>query len=195
MTSQEVSFEPPAAREDTPVKPAAPPCAPAPAASAVPLSVDLVASRMSASLVNATLAYRLRIVAQEAISDLSVRGGMTAAHASRPKEELLGAKDAPVLHRMPGMAVGESVEIEGEIRLPLSEITPIRHGAAAMFVPLVRIEITGLASGRPLLLRSAFVVGIEDAAGDARLQPFRLDHGPRVYAQVGQRELVVPSFA
>jgi hypothetical protein len=150
---------------------------------------------MSASLVNATLSYRLRLSAGAELADLEVVGGMTSAHASRPTDELLGLGDAPKLHAVQGIAAGDIVELCGDVRLPLAEITPIRHGSSALFVPLVRLEVSGRADGEPFTTRAAFVVGIEDSATSERLQPFRLDLGPRIYPQVGQRELTVPAFA
>lgn len=174
---------------------AAPPePAPEPALAPPPLTLELESVRMSASLMNATLAYRLVLTARSDLDQIVVRADMTAAHASRPAEEQLGASDAPVLHRVPALAAGEAVVLTGELRLPLSAITPIRHGSAALFVPLVRIAVEGLPN-EPFCLRRAFVVGLEESANALRLQPFRLDHGPRVYAQVGQRELTVPQFA
>lgn len=167
----------------------------APAQAIAPLSLDLSAARMSATLFNATLSYRLTVAAGTRIDSLIVRGDMVAAHASRPAEEQLGSGDAPVLHRTGPIEDGEHTELTGDIRLPLAAITPIRHGNAALFVPLVRFELEGMSDGKPLRLRAAFVVGLEERGSDARLQPFRLDAGPRIYAQIGRRALPVPAFA
>lgn len=187
------TFEPPVVQRPTP---AAEPVATGQMAKAPPpLALDLVAVRMSASLVNATLAYRVILTAGEDVAALVLRGDMTSAHASRPTDEQLGADNAPVLHRPDHLAKGETHELKGEIRLPLAAITPIRHGSAALFVPLVRIEVEGSVAGRPIKLRAAFVIGLEDLAAGPRLQPFRLDLGPRVYSDIGQRALTVPAFA
>lgn len=181
-----------------PVAPARP-LAQAHSAPAAALSVDLEAARMSASLVNATLAYRIVLGAAVDLGPVEVRADMTSAHASRGADEQLGGADAPVLHRLPGMAAGETVLLEGEVRLPLSAITPIRHGSAALFVPLVRMAIAAAGPESPLNLRRAYVIGLEENTGgngdSGRLQPFRLDLGPRIYPQVGRRELTVPAFA
>lgn len=188
-----ITFEPPVIRRPTPASEAAAtgqvPKAPS------PLALDLVAVRMSASLVNATLAYRVVLTAAEDVAALVLRGDMTSAHASRPVEDQLGTSNAPVLHCSEGLAAGETHEFMGEIRLPLAAITPIRHGSAALFVPLVRIEVEASVAGRPVRLRAAFVIGLEDPAAGPRLQPFRLDLGPRVYSDIGQRALTVPAFA
>lgn len=184
-------FAPPVVQRPTSEKPANVEATAAPP----PLVVDLVATRMSASLVNATLAYRLILTGSADLTGVVVRADMTSAHASRPAQEQLGSPDAPVVHRLDHIAGGEAIACVGEIRLPLAAITPIRHGTAALFVPLVRIEVTAELAGRTVTLRSAFVVGLDDASSGARLQPFRLDLGPRVYGEVGQRALPVPAFA
>ncbi|MES2303342.1 MAG: hypothetical protein V4521_14915, partial [Pseudomonadota bacterium] len=137
--------------------------------------------------------YRITLMAGVDIDDISVRGDMTSAHASRSDEEQFSLDAAPVLHRLARIEAGSTAELNGEIRLPLAMITPIRHGTAAMFVPLVRIEAAGMGAGGPVRVRSAFVIGL-DEQGAARLQPFRLDQGPRVYQKVGSRTLAVPAF-
>lgn len=150
---------------------------------------------MNASLINATLSYRVLLTAGADIGSVELRADMTAAHASRPAEEQLGVADAPVLHRLAGLAAGETVVLEGEIRLPLATITPIRHGGAALFVPLVRVAVEAASGSAALRLRRAFVVGLDESGASGRLQPFRLDKGPRSYGEVGNRELTVPQFA
>lgn len=189
-------FEPPVIVPPPQQDPVRPPLAPPPRprAAAPALALDLDAARMSASLVNATLAYTITLAAKDAIEDVLLRGDMTSAHASRPDADHFTLEDAPVLHHVARIETGERIELRGEIRLPLAAITPIRHGTAAMFVPLVRIEATGMANGTPVRLRVAFVVGL-DEQGSERLQPFRLDLGPRVYQKIGQRALTVPAFA
>ncbi|MEO0032953.1 MAG: hypothetical protein RIS94_2711, partial [Pseudomonadota bacterium] len=101
----------------------------------------------------------------------------------------------PPLHRVAALAPGESVTLGGEMRLPLSSVLPIRNGEAQLFVPLTRFD--GWASapdGRGVHARAAFLVGQENAA-QPRLAPFRLDLGPRVYDQLGQRALPIPTPA
>lgn len=159
------------------------------------IDLELQSARLSASLVNATLSYRVALRAGDALGDLVLHGEMTSAHASRPATEQFSHGQAPVLHRLDALAAGGEHIVSGDIRLPLAAITPIRHGAAALFVPLVRFEISATCDGKPVTVRRAFVVGLDDGARDARLQPFRLDHGPRVYAEVAARPLVMPEFA
>ncbi|NLR72561.1 hypothetical protein HGI47_16920 [Novosphingobium sp. ERN07] len=186
----EPRFTPPKLPETTP------PLATPPVAAVAPVLVlQLDAVRMNASLINATLSYRMLLTAGADLGPVNVRADMIAAHASRPAEEQLGASDAPVLHRLTGLAAGETAVLEGDVRLPMSAITPIRHGGAALFVPLLRIAVEAAGTAPPLRLRSAFVIGLDEGAAGGRLQPFRLDQGPRSYGQVSHRELTVPQFA
>lgn len=182
---------------------------PAPAIPAVafqpearePLHFSLEATRLSATLVNATLSYRLTVSngGHAPLTDIAVGGDMISAHASRPMEEQLGLSgpDLPALHRIPMLAPGEQLVLAGDIRLPLTAITPIRNGAAQLFVPLARFDAWATAlGGSAVRARAAFLVGQMPQPAEtatSRLQPFRLDLGPRVYAQLGQRTLAVPA--
>lgn len=154
--------------------------------------MTLQATRMSATLVNAVLSYRLAVTNESAepLGEIAVTGDMVAAHSSRPANELLGPDAAalPRLHRIAGLAPGETAVLEGDIRLPLAAITPIRRGNAALFVPLARIHAEGVTpGGQRVSGAGTFLVG--QPAASARLQPFRLDLGPRMYSQVGQHLL------
>jgi hypothetical protein len=130
-----------------------------------------------------------------AMQHIAVRGDMIAAHASRPRDEQLGRSgaapgslDAP-LHAITSLAPGESATFGGELQLPLTAILPIRRGEAHLFVPLARFSAQALADGAPVTATGAFVVGQASGAAAGKLQPFRLDLGPRLYSQLGQHEL------
>ncbi|MFC4294629.1 hypothetical protein ACFO0A_06095 [Novosphingobium tardum] len=178
--------------------PAAPLRAPtAPAASSAlasePLVLSLEATRMSASLVNTTLSYRLAVTnsGTEPLGELVISGDMIAAHASRKAEPVVGPGRAelPALHRLAGLAPGESVTLTGDIRLPLIAITPIRRGSQALFIPLARLRAEGRsAAGAPVVAGGTFLVG-QEPSSSAKLQPFRLDLGPRNYSRLGQQLL------
>ncbi len=173
---------PPPARvpESTPE----PPSAPVPA-----LSLTLEPVRLSISLVNATLLYRLRLVNETAdmVGPIALSADMIAAHASLSEDSQLGRDGAALepRHRLAGLASGESAEISGELRLPLASIIPIRSGSAALLVPLVRLRIE---SGGQSVTR-ALVVGEAPVQPGGLLRPFRLDHGSRIFTAVSQREL------
>ena len=164
------------------------------------LHLALQATRMSATLVNTTLSYRLAVTNRglEPLHDVRIAGDMIAAHASRSASEQLGPVGAtfPELHRIATLAPGESVTLGGDIRLPLVSITPIRNGDAALFVPLARLRVYGHnPAGETVTGGGTFLVGQEPGlAGQTpspgkRLQPFRLDLGPRNYSRLGQQLL------
>jgi hypothetical protein len=149
---------------------------------------------MSATLLNTALSYELTLTntSHQTLGPLSIEGDMIAAHGSIPQSEqiaLAGAQLVP-LHRVETLAPGESATLAGEFRLPLSAITPIRSGNAALFVPLARFRIVmPQANSPPLAAAHTFVIGETPARADAALKPFRLDLGPRLYSQISQREI------
>ncbi len=160
---------------------------------AEPLALALVATRMSATLVNTALSYRIALTntSGRTLEDLAVSGDMIAAHASRDVRGQLALDGQPLapLHRMAALAPGETAELEGQLRLPLAAITPIRQGEAALFIPLARFRIEIGLTRSSAMVRS-FVIGQPPVAGGTALLPFRLDLGPRLYAPLGQRELI-----
>ena len=90
-----------------------------------PLRVALEPLRMSLTLLNATLAYRLEITNRGAspLTGLSIGADMISAHASISREEQLagpGAGAAP-LQRIERLAPGESRVVSGEFRVPFSD--------------------------------------------------------------------------
>lgn len=157
------------------------------------LGLALEATRLSATLLNTTLLYSLRLTNQTCapLGPITVSGDMIAAHASLPVEQQLGL-DGVILekrHETATLAPGESAVLKGEIRLPLAAITPIRAGNAALFIPLARFRAE--ADGEAVT--HTFVVGEAPPVANAALRPFRLDLGPRVYSKIGQREVNLPA--
>lgn len=198
-----VEFEPPI------VPPAAPPApepepepepvpVPIPAPEPVPvaappgLQVALEARRLDASLVATTLAYQLRLTnhGATALSALTIEGDMVAAHSSLPVEQQIASigQKLELRHSLAELAPGESAEFRGELRLPLTAITPIRAGNAAYFVPLARLRMQAAqGADDSLIVAQTFVIGeLPDQPGGA-LRPFRLDLGPRTFGKLGQR--------
>ena len=155
-------------------------------ASTEPLQVTLEPLRLSLTLLNATLAYRLQLANRgaSALTGLSIGADMIAAHASMSREEQLAgpAGGGAELATIERLEPGESRIVEGEFRVPFSQIVPIRQGKAALLLPLARFRLE--AEGAAPVVRT-FVVGQPGA--QAGLQPFRLDLGPRVYPNLAQR--------
>ena len=80
--------------------------------------------------------------------------------------------------RLAGLAPGESGDVSGELRVPLSELRPIAQGRARLFVPLARFRV-GAEGGEPRYF--TLVAGQPSPSGNGAIQPVRLDLGPRIY--------------
>jgi hypothetical protein len=150
------------------------------------LQVELEPVRLSLTLLNAALAYRLTVTNRggAAIEGLQIVADMISAHASLSREEQLSGPRSPAatMQRIDRLEPGERRVGQGEFRLPFPQIVPIRQGSAALLMPLARFRLeTG--SAAPLV--RTFVVG--QPGSGAGLQPFRLDLGPRVYPTLTQR--------
>ncbi|MDE2404475.1 MAG: hypothetical protein KGM17_07390 [Sphingomonadales bacterium] len=173
--------------------PAQVPGARTPAPAVAPLVVELTPERLTISLVMATLRYRLRLAnrGDARLDEVVVRGDMIAAHASVPESQQLALEgvDLPVCHRLDGLAPGESAELSGELRVQLGDLKPIRVGAAALFVPLLRFRTAAGAPGMAVDLATVLAVGEPPVAPGAGIRPFRLDLGPRLYGQIAARRL------
>jgi hypothetical protein len=158
------------------------------------LTLTLEARRLDVSLVATTLSYQLRLTNHGAapLSALAIEADLVAAHASLPVERQIAnaALRLELRHALVELAPGESAEFKGEMRLPLTAVTPIRAGDAAYFVPLARLRIEAAQAGdQQLVTAQTFVVGeLPDQPGGA-LRPFRLDLGPRTFARLGQRQV------
>ena len=170
------------------------PLAPAPAARTPlpvptigePLEVSLEPLRLSLTLVNAALAWRLEVANRGSAPLIGVTIGadMISAHASMSREEQLAGpgNGALPVQRIETLEPGENRTVEGEFRLPFGQIVPIRQGNAALLLPLARFRVE--AEGARPVVRT-FAVG--QPGNGSGLQPFRLDQGPRVYPKLAQR--------
>lgn len=193
----EIDFEPPMVAPPAAPEPLPTPT-PAPSAPAIlfgsDLEIALETTRMSATLVNATLSYRLTLTnhSSVAMAPVAISADMIAAHASLTREQQLGLDGQRLEHRhsLPTLAPGETTVLSGDIRLPLAAIPTIRSGDATIFVPLARFRVVAARElAAPLTETRAFVIGEPAAPGNSSLKPFRLDLGPRIYSQVSQRQL------
>lgn len=168
---------------------------PATALPTAGLNLQLMPKSLSASLFMATLQYRIEVenYGPQPLGLIAIAGDMIAAHASTNSADQLAAigKDLPEMHRIDGLRPGERTELTGEIRLPLSAITPIRKGRAMLFVPLVRIYALDTGAGM-VIGGGTFVVGEPPQTPGGKIRPFRLDLGPRIYPAVEQRKLAAP---
>jgi hypothetical protein len=147
-----------------------------------PLHIAIELHKLTLTLLNATLGYRLTLTnsGSEPLREIAVAADLMGAHSSLPREmQLAGAAtELPLRHMLAGLAPGESGDVKGELRVPLSQVLPITQGQARLFVPLARFRIaTDGHEPRCFTL----VAGQPSPSGNGALQPVRLDHGPRIY--------------
>ena len=165
-----------------PPQPEPEPVAAAPAEEAHPLHIAIELRKLTLTLMNATLGYRLTLTNAGAVplEGIGVAADLIGAHASLPREAQLAspATELPVRHHLAGLAPGESGEVTGELRLPLNQLRPITQGRAQLFVPLARFRIG--ADGQEARCFT-LVAGQPSPSGNGAIQPVRLDHGPRIY--------------
>ena len=147
-----------------------------------PLRIAIELRKLTLTLMNATLGYRLTLTngGPATLDEIAVAADLIGAHASLPREVQLAGPDTelPTLHRLAGLAPGESGEVTGELRVPLSELRPIAQGRALLFVPLARFRI---AASEQKARCFTLVAGQLSPSGNGAIQPVRLDHGPRIY--------------
>ncbi|RDC59372.1 hypothetical protein HME9302_00559 [Alteripontixanthobacter maritimus] len=153
---------------------------------------------------NVTAAYRLKLRnnGRTPLTGVKVLADLTTAHQKVPIAEQV-ADDSlalPERHVDQTIAAGETLELAGEIRLPIGEVRPIKQGGGAVFVPLLRLRIE-IANGSadaakavaPII--STHVIGSRPAQRGGRMQPFRLDGVPQPHSSLMQRPIDAPPVA
>lgn len=154
-----------------------------------PLTLRAEAVKLTRSFAFATLDYRLTLTNRtgQAISGLAIAGDLVSAHGGAPMEEqvALATTELPARHTVARLAPGQSQQLTGQVQLPIGAAQVIRQGRLPLLVPLLRVRVDG-AGAEPLV--RTFVIG-QGVPDGGRLQPFRLDEGPRSYQPIAQREL------
>lgn len=87
---------------------------------------------------------------------------------------------------------GVDAALRAQVSLPRDAVNPIQVRDRVVFVPLVAFNVLyeyydaqgGLQHGQTAM---SYVVGRENRPPAEKMAPFRLDQGPRVYREVGQR--------
>ncbi|QYJ06717.1 hypothetical protein [Qipengyuania flava] len=173
---------------ERPVVPREPAAAPL-AAMADAVQIRLEYDKLIRSAAFATVKYRMTLVnrTDAALTDLVVGMDLVSAHAAAPMEEQVATPSTALetRHTLERMAPRQSVVVDGQVQLPLAGVNVIHQGRFPLLVPLLRVRIDGPGEGA---LVKTFVVGL-GAPGGGRVQPIRLDEGPRSYAPIAQREL------
>ncbi len=188
-----------------PIPPAAAP-PPAPAVAAVPVAqngegieVTFLPDYAAATFTRVAMRYALTVrnTAAESVTGLSLRAAMIPASAGQDAEVAAFISDdsGEVVHRIESLGPGETVEIEGEMALPLNEARAVRYGQRLLFVPVAAFAFRFTRDKRACLVPLAYMVGVDSGGAQGKMGPLRLDLGPKTYSQVGQRPLALASAA
>ncbi len=121
------------------------------------------------------------------IHNLQICGDLVTAHGQVAIGEQLAdaATDLAPLDTIPALAAGGTGEVAARLNLPVRQIRQIKQGRATVYVPLLRLRITG--DGHDPVTQT-FVIGMKSPGSD-KVQPFRLDEMPQTYSQIGSRAL------
>jgi hypothetical protein len=100
-------------------------------------------------------------------------GGPIHAHSGSPHVAIAG---------------GDELRLESAIGMPKSEMRAIEVQGRAIFVPMIAINVAYDWEGGTGRSSKSWLIGREAQTPSAKMGPFRLDLGPRIYRQVGRRE-------
>jgi hypothetical protein len=185
---------------------AVPAAAPAPDIVAAPaaqsgdgIEVTFLPDYAAATFTRVAMRYVLAVrnTGPEMVEHVSIRVAMIPASAEQDGEvaAFIANDGGEEAHRIETIAAGETIEIEGDMALPLSEARPVRYGQRLLFVPVAAFAVAFVRDGRTCALPLAYMVGVDSGGSQGKMGPLRLDLGPKTYSQVGQRPLALASAA
>ncbi len=180
-----------ALRSPEPEPVSAPKPAPEPSARRPWLELDIVPDRAAATDSEATVQYALTITNQGDSEARNIRidprlfnagaEGEMAAFFQGPIHELSGSPQVVI-------APGKSLKLNGQVAMPMAEVREIEMAGRRIFVPMVAINVAYDWAGGTGRTSRSWLVGREAESPEAKMGPFRLDLGPRIYRSVGRRE-------
>ena len=162
-------------------------------AKALPLAeavqIRLENEKLIRSAAYATLKYSVTLInrTDAALTELALGLDLVSAHAEAPMEDQVATLQSVLeqRHDVARLSPRQSMTLTGQVQMPLATAHVIRQGRLPLLVPLLRLRIDRAESDAVV---KTYVVGQGTPEG-GRLQPFRLDEGPRSYAPIAQREI------
>lgn len=152
------------------------------------LSIEFQAESASSTLLNAVVGYRIIIKnrSEQPLKDLHISG--TMIQADKNLVETAGSSQGQLLHEVDELESGQNEQVLGDIRLSLKAFNPIEFQSQKLFVPLVllRFDYTD-SDGNARMQAVNYLIGTEHVPPREKMAPFRLDLGPRNYADVAYR--------
>jgi hypothetical protein len=172
--------------------PAAEPRPEAPEAPRPWLELDIVPERAAATDAEAIVHYALTVTNRGDAEARNIRidprlfnagaEGDMAAFFQGPIHERSGSPQI-------GIPPGGTLRLNGQVAMPKAELEEIEVAGRRIFVPMVAINVAyDWAGGGPGRTSRSWLVGREAEPASAKMGPFRLDLGPRIYRSVGRRE-------
>jgi hypothetical protein len=87
------------------------------------------------------------------------------------------------------IAPGGRLRLNGQVAMPKAQLQEMEVAGRRIFVPMVAINVAyDWAGGGTGRTSRSWLVGREAESPQAKMGPFRLDLGPRIYRSVGRRE-------
>jgi LPXTG-motif cell wall-anchored protein len=163
-----------------------------PAAPRPWIELDIVPDRAAATDSEAVVHYALSLTNQGDADARNIRIDPRLFNAGA-EGEMMAFFQGPI-HEQSGsphvvLPPGGSLKLNGQVAMPKAELREIEVGGRRIFVPMVAINVAydwaGGGSGRT---SRSWLVGREAESPSAKMGPFRLDLGPRIYRSVGRRE-------
>lgn len=159
------------------------------------LDLSFKPSAASATDARATVEYLLNIVNAGDAPARRVRMEARLFAMGPDHDAALAAFFADPLERPLSLAstipAGVGFDQRSQVAMPRDAVQPIHVADRLLFVPLVAFKMTYEWSDDDVVhkeeVTASYVVGREAKPPAAKMAPFRLDQGPRVYREVGQR--------
>ena len=155
----------------------------------MPISLSVIPSKLSRSMMNATLSCAITVHngTAQTFENLQISGDLVTAHGKISIGDQLadGSTQIAPLTTITSLPAGETGEVTAKLNLPVGQIRTIAQGRAQLFVPLLRLRVTGEGADP---VTHTFVIGMKPP-GSSKVQPFRLDEMPQTYSQIGSRPL------
>lgn len=184
---------PPPPPPPAPVAPPPPPPAPVDTDRAW-IDMQLIVTQARYSLMGVTIAYALLLHNRGSLAaqDVLVRGiiGNGGANQQALLDGFFIGETGLPLHAAVALAPGETLRLDGELRLAPDQIVPVPMGDRSLLIPIAAFDVTyqvnDAADDKGRTAR-AFIVGQEQEPPAERLAPLRFDQGPRQYRRPAAR--------
>ena len=175
---------------------AAPPKPTAPRADPIPrpwLELSLKAERASFEPTEAVVMFELEISNTGGSPARNLRIDVKMINAGVEQDREIGSffktagRDSTKL-QLPGVEAGVTGVLKGSVRLPVDEMKAVRLDERLLFIPVIAVNMLyDWGNGRSGQTSKSYVVGRELQQSSEKMGAFRVDQGPRIWRQVGQR--------